>query len=118
MLEIQQRRSRLVAALGFARLELRPAPPELVTLKTWLGSWGGIGAIIEGMLRQGYDLDLRSYQHRPHDQGWRAVFLHRDHVHRPWVGQVLRFHPTPGQAVHEAAWQALTTHERVTGQRE
>jgi len=36
------------------------------------------------MARHGYDLALTS-----DPQGWRAAFLHRDHVTQPWVGQVL-----------------------------
>src|SRR5688572_17582685 len=101
------RRPLLRAALGFAQLELEPAPPALGALKAWLGSWAGIGAIITGMLRQGFDVDLRSHEHRLHDRGWRAVFLHRDHVTRPWVGQVLRWWDTPWAAVQDAAWRAL-----------
>lgn len=52
----------------------------------------------------GFDVDLRSYE-----QGWRATFLHRHHVYRPWVGQVIRFYETPGQAIREGAWAALNT---------
>jgi hypothetical protein len=103
-----QRRSVLVAALGFARPEVQPAPPELVALKGWLNSWAGIGAVITGMLRQGFDVDLRSHEHRLHDRDWRATFLHRDHIYWPWVGQVIRFYPTPGEAVRQAAWEALS----------
>jgi len=40
-------------------------------------------------------------------QGWRATFLHRNHVLHPWVGQVLRWGPSPWRAVQEAAWRAL-----------
>jgi hypothetical protein len=107
MHDVDRRRALLFAALGFARLELRPAPPELVALKRWLGSWTGTGAIITGMLRQGFDVDLRSHEYRRHDRGWRVTFLHHEHVFYPWVDQVLRFHPTPGKAVGEAAWKAL-----------
>ena len=93
-----------MAALGFARIERRgiPEPPALRALKTWLGSWRGAGLIAEAMRRQGYDLSLTSDEH-----GWRATFLHRDHVTRPWVGQVLNWWGTPWRAVHEAAWRAL-----------
>lgn len=88
--------------------------PELRTLQRWLASWAGIGAVITGMLRKGYDVDLRSNEHRLHDRGWRATFLHRDHVTRPWVGQVIRFYPTPGEAVREAAWKALNANAPPT----
>lgn len=101
---LTQRRAPLLGALGFALVRVpEPLPPALVTLRRWLGSWTGIGAVITGMLRQSYDVDLRSYQ-----QGWRATFLHRDHVYRPWVGEVVRFYPTPWEAVQRAAWQALS----------
>src|SRR5207245_4950146 len=56
------------------------------------------------MQRYGYDLSLT------HDRnGWRATFLYRSHILRPWVGQVLTWWPTPWRAVHEAAWRALNT---------
>jgi len=53
-------RPSLLAALGFARLELRGTSeaPVLRALKTWLGSWRGVGLIAEAMLLQGYDLSL------------------------------------------------------------
>ncbi len=47
----------------------------------WLDSWSGLGLIVLGMHRHGYDLSLT------HDRnGWRATFLHRSHVLYPWVG--------------------------------
>jgi hypothetical protein len=49
----------LFAALGLARLA--PATPALATLKIWLGSWTGIGAIAVVMQRQGYHLQLTRY---------------------------------------------------------
>jgi hypothetical protein len=50
------RRALLVAALGFAELAARH--PAVGALKSWLGSWNGIGAIVTGMERQGYRLHL------------------------------------------------------------
>jgi hypothetical protein len=36
------------------------ADPELVRgLHAWLGGWQGIGRIVLGIMRQGYDLELR-----------------------------------------------------------
>jgi hypothetical protein len=91
----------LLAALGFARLELQPEP-ALAALTFWLGGWHGVGLVTEAMLRQDFDLALT------HDEsGWRASFLHRDHLTRPWVGQILSWWPTPSWAVQEAAWKAL-----------
>jgi len=77
---------------------------ELAILHAWLDSWSGLGAIVVGMQRHGYDLTLT------HDRnGWRATFLHRNHVLHPWVGQVLHWSPTPRRAVQEDAWRALNT---------
>jgi hypothetical protein len=90
----------LIAALGF--LELRQQPPEVAPLRRWLNSWSGLGAVVIGMERQGYDVSLTRYP-----QCWRCTFLARDHTTRPWVGQVLSFHETPWRAVQHAAWTAL-----------
>src|SRR2546425_3365610 len=85
---MDRRRALLVAALGFALLERWQSVRELVTLHAWLDSWSGLGSIVVGMQRHGYDLTLT------HDRnGWRATFLHRSHVLHPWVGQVLHDGP-------------------------
>jgi hypothetical protein len=83
-----------------------PASPTLFALKAWLGSWRGVGLVTDSMSRQGYDLALTSDEH-----GWRATFLHRDHLVRPWVGQVLAWWSTPWRAVQEAAWRALNARQ-------
>jgi hypothetical protein len=102
----EKRRALLVVALGFALLDLRsaPEPPALRALRTWLGSWRGVGLITEAMWRQGYEIALTSDEH-----GWRATFIHRDHLVQPWIGQVLSWWSTPWRAVQEAAWKALYT---------
>jgi hypothetical protein len=71
-------------------------------LRRWRDCWTGLGAIVTGMERQGYDVSLTRYP-----EGWRATFIRRDHSTRPWVGQVLRFHPTSWEAVQHAAWSVL-----------
>jgi hypothetical protein len=63
-----QRRSLLIAALGFALLDQRAR--ELRLLHSWLATWTGIGHVIAGMHRQGYDVQLTQYDER----GWRATF--------------------------------------------
>jgi hypothetical protein len=75
-----RRRAFLIAALGF--LQLRQQPPEVAMLRRWLDSWKGIGTIVTRMERHGYCVSLTR-----HPQGWRAMFLARDHTTRPWVGQ-------------------------------
>ena len=96
------RRALLLAALAAVRVKTQA--PEFAILHAWLDSWSGLGQIVLGMHRHGYDLSLT------HDRnGWRATFLHRSHVLYPWVGQVLCWWPTPWRAIQEAAWRALST---------
>ncbi len=96
------RRALLLAAL--AAMRVKTDAPELAILHAWPDSWFGLGLVVVGMQRHGYDLTLT------HDRsGWRATFLHRSHVLYPWVGQVLTWWLTPWRAVQEAAWRALKT---------
>jgi hypothetical protein len=103
MEEHERRRTLLTAALGFARLELRPSPPTLDTLKGWLGSWTGAGAVTAGMLRQGYDVDLSSLG----PDHWQATFLAANPVGEAPVVAGDAEAPTPWAAVQRAAWKAL-----------
>jgi len=96
------RRALLLAAL--AAMRVKTDAPELAILHAWPDSWSGLGLVVVGMQRHGYDLTLT------HDRsGWRATFLHRSHVLYPWVGQVLTWWLTPWRAVQEAAWRAPKT---------
>lgn len=61
------RRSLLRAALGFALLDNRAS--EFRVLQGWLSTWPGVGHVIDGMHRQGYDVQLTQYDER----GWRAT---------------------------------------------
>jgi hypothetical protein len=58
----RDRRALLLAALGF--LQLREQPPEVAMLHRWLDSWKGLGLIVTGMERQGYDVSLTRYADR------------------------------------------------------
>jgi len=49
----------LSTALGFLGLE--PHAPELCLLHRCFDNWRGIGDVVAGMARQGYDLELRRY---------------------------------------------------------
>jgi hypothetical protein len=102
---IDRRGSLLLVALEAARLPANAHP--LPALRSWLDSWNGLGAVVTGMERQGYDARLIRYS-----EGWRAAFLPQDHTTRPWVGQVLSFHTTPWRAVQAAAREALMKAER------
>jgi hypothetical protein len=98
-----RRRALLVAALGFAQFELRPSPPPLTALKTWLASWSGLGAVAAGMLRQGYDMDLSSCG----PDRWHATFLTANPVGGAPVVASDAAAATPWAAVQRAAWKAL-----------
>jgi hypothetical protein len=98
-----RRRGLLLAALGFARLDVPSPPPALVALRTWLGSWPGIGAVAAGMARQGYDLSLTRYA----GQGWRATFFVAGTIHSATGAVGSGWERTPWQAVQRAAWDTL-----------
>jgi len=87
---------RLRAAL--AAVLVTPSPPDLQLVHGWLDSWMGLGLIVDGMARQGYDVQLRQYP-----QGWRVNFTRRgsDRVAGSgWAGE-------PWRSTQEAAWTAL-----------
>jgi hypothetical protein len=102
---VDRRGRLLLVTLEAARLRTDAHP--LPALRSWLDSWNGLGAVVTGMERHGYDASLIRYP-----EGWRAAFLPRDHTTRPWVGQVLSFHATPWPAIQSAARDALRKAER------
>ena len=64
----------MFATLGFAALQRIPADmvPTFHALHRWLGSWRGIGDVVAGMNRQGYDLELIQYP-----DAWRCTLITR-----------------------------------------
>src|SRR5205809_3515134 len=56
-MDAARRRSFLVAALAAVRVK-SPAP-ELSVVHAWLDTWSGLGRIVGGMQRQGYELTLK-----------------------------------------------------------
>lgn len=92
----------LAAALGFLRIQ-SPAS-ELATLHTWLDNWKGVGNVIDGMARQGFDLALT--RHGDAQPSWRALFYATGFIHEARAGSA--WGNTPWSAVQQAAWQALT----------
>jgi hypothetical protein len=96
-----RRRSLLSAALGFALLS--PVGSELRLLHAWLSTWTGIGHVIVGMHRQGYDVQLTQYDER----GWRATFYVTGMEHSATSSTASAWDPTPWGAVQGAAWDAL-----------
>lgn len=98
-------RTTLGAALGFLRLA--PRAPELDLLHRWLDSWAGLGLVVAGMARQGWDVQLTAYAGRD----WRATFFVTGIAHSIVGGS--GWEPTPWRAVQQAAWAAL--HEQRRG---
>jgi len=93
----------LRAAFGFAQLE--PRALELRLLHRWLDSWRGIGDIVNGMHRAGWDLQLTEYG----DGYWHATFYVTGQAHSIVGGSA--WEATPWRAVQRAAWAALDKEE-------
>jgi len=101
MADLAPRRALLTSALGFALLD--PREPELCLLHSWLDSWRGIGDIVTGMKRQGYEVSLGD-----HGSGqWIAVFYQGHGGYQPLEAAGTAQAPTPWSAAQRAAWEAL-----------
>src|SRR5262245_13157771 len=98
---MSDRRSLLRATLAF--LHLSPRAPELHLLHRWLDSWAGLGLIVGGMRRLGYEIEFRQYP-----QGWR-VNMRRGGVD-PIVGSGWAL--MSWRAVQDAAWGAMNKEVR------
>jgi hypothetical protein len=97
---LDARGRRLRAALGFLRLP--PTEPELRLVHRWLDNWSGLGLVVAGMTRQGFQLGL--------DQrtgSWLAVFYSGSGGHHPVAPAGTGQAPTPWKAVQMAAWAAV-----------
>ena len=93
----------LRAALGFAGLPRQSYDRALWALRFWLDSWRGIGDVVHGMARQGFDLQLTRYDER----GWRATFYTTGMEHSPTSATGTAWERTPWHAVQGAARDAL-----------
>src|SRR3989454_12368588 len=74
-IDMSDRRSLLVATLGFVLRGNWRSVGELAILHAWLDTWSGLGAVVVGMERHGYELWLAKDRN-----GWRSTFLHRPHA--------------------------------------
>jgi hypothetical protein len=99
---LDQRGQILRAALGFAGLPRPSYDRSLWALRTCLDSWSGIGHVVVGMARQGYDLQLTRYDER----GWRATFYTTGVEHAPTSATGTGWDRTPWHATQRAAWEA------------
>ena len=98
---MSDRRAALAAAIGFLALE--PRETELRRLHRCFDNWRGIGDVVAGMARQGYDLELRRYD----GQGWRALFFAEGFEHSLTSHAGGGWALSPWTAVQEAARDAL-----------
>src|SRR5438105_15961971 len=74
-----QRGRLLRAAVGFAGCSMPSSDRAPHALRTWLDCWSGIGHVVVGMARQGYDLQLTRYD----EKGWRATLYTTGMEHSP-----------------------------------
>ena len=102
---VDQRARLLRAALGFLTLE--PREPELRRLHRCFDNWRGIGEVVAGLARQGYDLELRRYNGR----GWRARFFQEGFEHSLTSHAGAGWALSPWAAVQQAARDALAKPE-------
>lgn len=100
-----RQKSLLTAAVGFALLE--DHGDALQVVRFWLSTWTGIGQVIDGMHRQGYDVQLTQYDER----GWWATFYVTGMEHSATSATTSAWEPMPWRAVQRAAFTALATSE-------
>ncbi len=97
-----RRRALLIAALAALRVRNLDAP-ELRHVHALLDSWRGIGLIVVGMARQGFQISLGD-----HGSGqWIAVFYRGSGGHEQIEPAGTAQAATPWEAVQGAAWEAL-----------
>jgi len=96
------RRSLLVAVLGFALLEGHA--PELALVRAWLGTCKGSASSLPALARQGYDLALARYSER----GWRAKFYASGVEHSPTGATGSAFQPLETGISRATAYRAIT----------
>ena len=89
---LDQRGMLLMAAAGFAGCSLPSYDRGLWALRMRLDSWPGIGYVVAGMHRQGYDLQLTQYD----DRGSRATFYTTGMEHSPTIATGTGWERSPG----------------------
>ena len=99
-----RRASLMFATLAAAALPRVPADmaPAFQALHRWLGSWRGIGDLVAGMNRQGYDLELIQYP-----DAWRCTFFTTGREHSLTSRTGSAWEQTAALAVQRAAARAL-----------
>src|SRR5207245_3905911 len=78
------------------------------TLRTWLDSWAGVGRVVVGMARQGFDLQLTRYD----EKGWRATVPPRQEEQRNNPGEPARSEGEVMRRRHSSAsFHYFVTHD-------
>jgi len=104
---LDQRGQLLRAALEFAGLPRPSYDRALWALRFWLDAWSGIGHVVAGRARHGYDLQLTHYDER----GWRATCDTTGMEHPLTSAPASAWERTPWRAAQRAAWDALNRRE-------
>jgi hypothetical protein len=99
----------MLTAASF-RYEPGPVPEMARLLRAWLDGWDGMGRIVVGMTRQGYDLQLTQYDR----EGWRATFFPEGRTHSMTQAVGTAYEGTPAAAVRAAASAMLAKAEGAT----
>src|SRR5262249_30607926 len=89
---LDQRGRLLMALLGFAECSMPSYDRALWALRSWHDSWSGVGRVVVGMHRLGFDLQLTQYD----DRGWRATFYTTGMEHLPASAPGTAWKRTPG----------------------
>jgi hypothetical protein len=101
----------MLTALATLQIQWREEPPPVVQdLRQALGSWKGIGLLVDGLLAQDRDVELAHYP-----SGWRASVYHAGPTHSLVRGTGEARAATPWDALQRAAWEALSASERRRG---
>ena len=77
--------------------------PQLRLVNAWLDTCTGIGLIVGGKARQGYDRQLTRYD----GQGWRATLYTSEMEHSPTSASGTAWQHTSWRAVQETACETL-----------
>jgi hypothetical protein len=108
---LEQRRHVILTALAALQLQWREDPPPVVQdLRQALGSWKGVGLLVDGLLAQERDVELAHYP-----SGWRAAVYHAGPTHSLVRGTGEARAATPWEALQQAAWEALAAGEPTPG---
>jgi hypothetical protein len=94
-------RDRFLLTTALVAAQFPETVPEARTLRGWLDTWAGLGDVVTGMKRQGYDVRLSQSVF-----GWRAEFCRSQVNPAPdWIGRASA--AEPWRAVQYAALDTL-----------